>query len=388
MPGQPDDSASSSSSSSTTSATTSSTHKPELLITFACVDPTVYEQLSSHFTLHTVCLPMQLHPAISGHAPTLPVPSGEGHDPSRRWQDWACSTPAQVVDYLHRHPVDALLCVGPTSITRDVLQAASPRLRHVATVSVGYNHIDVDEAVKQGVSVSNVPGTLDETTADLTVALMLAAARRLIEAAQAVKEGTWTVWRNQWMLGKDVAGSTVGIVGLGRIGMRVAHRLHFGFGCRVLYCGQREKPTEAAKVHATFVSFDDLLQQSDFVVPQCPLTPATRHMFSTAQFARMKRDAVFINTTRGAVVDQDALLAALRDGTIAAAGLDVTDPEPLPSSHPLVAQSNCVIFPHIGSATHATRLRMLQTAATNVIHTFAGKGEKVLLVDECKNMAA
>ena len=242
--------------------------------------------------------------------------------------------------------------------------------------------------MRRGVLVSTVPGTLEDTTADLTVALMLATARRLIEAAQAVKDGTWGVWRNQWMLGRDVSGSVVGIVGLGRIGLRVAHRLHHGFGCRILYSGTREKPAEAATVNATYLRFDDLLAQSDFVVPQCPLTPATRHLFSSAQFARMKRDAIFINTTRGGVVDQDALLAALREGTIVAAGLDVTDPEPLPSTHPLVSQSNCVIFPHIGSATHATRLRMLQTAANNLVYSVTGQVDKALLVDECKQKTA
>ena len=213
---------------------------------------------------------------------------------------------------------------------------------------------------------------------------MLVAARRLGEAMQAVRDGEWTVWRNSWMLGRDLSNSTVGIVGLGRIGVRVAHRLHFGFGCRILYTGQREKPKEAATVNATFVSFDDLLQQSDFVVPQCPLTPATRHMFSVAQFQRMKRDAVFINTTRGQVVDQDALVTALKEGWIAAAGLDVTDPEPLPKEHPLVGMRNCVVFPHVGSATVETRLRMMQAAANNLVYYLTGKTDKVLLVDECR----
>ena len=377
MPGQPD---------SSSSASSSSSRKPVLLICYTCLDPRVYAQLQQHFTVHMLALPIQLHPAIAHKDPALPVSEGEsqGDQPERRWEEWACATTPQLVDFLRRHPIDALMGIGPTAITAEVFEAAAPRLKHVATVSVGYNHIDMKAAATHDVTVSNVQGTLDETTADLAVALMLCTARRLIEAAQTVTDGSWSVWRNQFMLGKDVSGSTVGIVGLGNIGLRVAHRLRHGFGCKILYSGRREKPAEAATVDATFVSFEELLAQSDFVVPQCPLTPATRHLFSTAQFRAMKPDAIFINTTRGQVVDQDALVAALTEGRIAGAGLDVTEPEPLPNTHPLVGLKNCVIFPHIGSATEATRLRMLQRAADNLVHWSKGEMDKVLLVDTKK----
>lgn len=220
---------------------------------------------------------------------------------------------------------------------------------------------------------------LDDTTADLVVGLMLATARRFVEAAQTVKDGTWTVWRHPWMCGKDVHGSTVGLVGFGRIAQRVAKRLK-AFDCHILYHGPREKPAEAAAVDAEFVSLDDLLARSDFVVPQCPLLPSTRHLFSEPQFERMKRDAIFINTTRGQVVKQEALVTALQKGWIAAAGLDVTDPEPLPTDSPLLSLPNCVILPHIGSATTATRKRMLKTAADNLVNWSKGELDKVHVV--------
>ena len=189
------------------------------------------------------------------------------------------------------------------------------------------------------------------------------------------------MWRNQWMNGTDVYGSTVGIVGFGRIGLCIAKRLR-GFGCRILYSNPREKPREALQVDAEYVSFEALLAASDFVLPQCPLTPATRHLFSAPQFRAMKRSAVFINTTRGQVVDQAALLQALREGWIAAAGLDVTDPEPLSAQHELLQLSNCVVLPHIGSATVACRRAMMQRAADNLVHFSKGELDKVEAVNK------
>ena len=183
------------------------------------------------------------------------------------------------------------------------------------------------------------------------------------------------------MNGTDVYGSTVGIVGFGRIALCIARRLK-GFGCRILYSGPREKKSEAAQVDAEYVTLEALLAQSDFVLPQCPLTPATRHLFGAAQFRAMKPTAVFINTTRGQVVDQDALVQALQEGWIAAAGLDVTDPEPISPQHPLVQLSNCVIVPHIGSATVATRRAMMQRAADNLVHFSKGEMDKVMAVNK------
>jgi lactate dehydrogenase-like 2-hydroxyacid dehydrogenase len=220
--------------------------------------------------------------------------------------------------------------------------------------------------------LGNTPGVLTETTADLTLALLLAAARRLPEAWTAAREGAWGPWQPEWMTGRDVHGSTVGIVGLGRIGAAVAQRL-LGFGCRILYAGPRSRPDLAEPLGATYVSFEDLLRQSDFVSIHCPLNDATRHLFGPDAFAAMKPTAILINTSRGPVVNQEALYTALTAGRIAAAGLDVTTPEPLPVDHPLFSLPNCVILPHIGSASIATRLQMALMAADNLIAGVQGR---------------
>ena len=354
-------------------------HKPHLLVTYVGIDKDVYSQLAQHFHIRTLVLPYDQHPIVAKQPPSLPCPEGEG-ERERPWQDWAPATTEQCIEYVKRAgPVDALMGTLVTPVTKELMDACGGRLKHIASVAVGFNHISMDAAVERGILVSNTPGVLDDTTADLVVGLMLATARRFIEAAQTVKDGTWSVWRHPWLCGKDVHGSTVGLVGLGRIAQRVAKRLK-AFDCHILYTGPREKPKEAAEVGAEYVSFDDLLTRSDFVVPQCPLLPSTRHMFAEAQFERMKRDAIFINTTRGQVVKQDALVTALQKGWIAAAGLDVTEPEPLPVDSPLLSMANCVILPHIGSATTATRKRMLQTAADNLVHWSKGELDKVHVV--------
>ncbi len=262
--------------------------------------------------------------------------------------------------------VDGIYCLLTERIDAELLDAAGDSLKVVSTMSVGYDHVDVNACTERGVRLGNTPGVLTETTAELAFALMLATARRIPEGVHAVKAGEWRTWKPMWLTGQDVHGSTVGIVGLGRIGATFARMLQ-GFECRILYSGPRPKPDVAGPLHAEFASFDDLLAQSDFVVAHCPLTPETRHVFNAAAFARMKPSAIFINTTRGGVVDQDALYHALANGQIRAAGLDVTDPEPLPADHPLLTLDNCVILPHIGSATVATRTKMAIMATQNLL---------------------
>lgn len=261
--------------------------------------------------------------------------------------------------------VAGIYCLINDRVDAQVLDAAGPSLRVVSTMSVGYDHVDVAACAARGVSVGNTPGVLTETTADLTLTLLLATARRIPEAVAAVHNGAWGAWQPEWLTGRDLHGSTVGIVGLGRIGQAVARRL-MGFGCRLLYSGPRPK-AEAAALGADYAPLDALLAQSDFVTLHCPLNAQTHHLINTATLARMKPTAILINTTRGGVVDQDALYRALRTGVIAAAGLDVTTPEPLPTDHPLLALRNCVVLPHIGSATIATRTHMAQMAAENLI---------------------
>jgi lactate dehydrogenase-like 2-hydroxyacid dehydrogenase len=238
-------------------------------------------------------------------------------------------------------------------------------------MAVGYDNIDVAACTMRGIPVGNTPGVLTDTTADLTLALMLATLRRIVEAAEFVKQDRWQTWRPMELAGRDLSGSTVGIVGLGRIGKAVARRLR-GFDSRLLYT-QPETDPEAASLGASYVHLDALLEASDVVTLHCPLNDSTRGLIGAEELARMKPSAVLINTSRGPVVDQAALHNALRRGDIGAAGLDVTDPEPMRADHPLLALSNVVILPHIGSASIATRTRMASMAADNLLAGLRGE---------------
>ena len=268
--------------------------------------------------------------------------------------------------------VDGIYCLLTERIDAELLDAAGPQLKVVSTMSVGYDHVDAPALRARGVLLGNTPGVLTETTADLALALLLATARRLPEGWSAVKEGAWGPWQPLWMTGRDLYGSTVGIVGLGRIGAAVGRRL-LGFGCKLLYSGPRPHPDLAGPLGAVYTSFDDLLAQSDFVTIHCPLNEQTRDLFDARAFARMKPSAILVNTSRGPVVDQDALYTALTSEQIAAAGLDVTTPEPLPADHPLLSLPNCVVLPHIGSATVATRVQMALMAADNLLAGVEGR---------------
>ena len=244
-----------------------------------------------------------------------------------------------------------------------------PRLRVVATMAVGYDNIDVPACTARGVLLTNTPGVLTDATADLAFALLLAAARRLTEGERAVRGGTWGPWDPNWLLGRPVAGATLGIVGPGRIGAAVARRAG-GFGMRVLYHGRHEVPDFPGERAATL---DALLAASDYVSMHVPLTPETALMCDAEFFARMQPHAIFVNTTRGGVVDQRALLAALRAGVIGSAALDVTTPEPLPPDDPLLTAPNLVVAPHLGSATLETRTQMAHLAVDGLLAALAGE---------------
>ncbi|KAJ8247801.1 hypothetical protein GJAV_G00250680 [Gymnothorax javanicus] len=259
-----------------------------------------------------------------------------------------------------------LLCMLSDRIDTEVLDAAGPNLKVISTLSVGFDHLAINEIKKRGVRVGYTPDVLTDATAELTVALLLATSRRLPEATQEVKSGGWSSWKPLWMCGHGLSGSTVGVIGLGRIGLAIARRLKpFGVK-RLLYSGRSAKP-QAAEVEGEFVALDTLLSESDFVVVSCSLTPDTQGLCDKAFFSKMKSTAVFVNTSRGSVVNQEALYEALSSGQIAAAGLDVTTPEPLPTDHPLLTLKNCVILPHIGSATYSTRGTMGVLAANNLL---------------------
>lgn len=252
------------------------------------------------------------------------------------------------------------------------LLVACPRLRVISNMAVGYDNVDPAVAAAAGVWLTNTPGVLAETTADMAFAVLLAAARNVAFSDRETRAGAWRTWSPTGYLGVDAFGATLGIVGLGEIGQAVARRAR-GFSMRLLYTGRTRKPAAEEALGAEFVVLDDLLRQSDFVSVHTPLTAETRGLMGAPQFALMKATAILVNTSRGQVVDQDALVDALRTGAIGGAALDVTDPEPLPATHPLFGFANVVITPHIASASLATRSRMAEMAAANIIAVLAGR---------------
>jgi glyoxylate reductase len=267
--------------------------------------------------------------------------------------------------------LDGLYCLLTEKIDEELLDAAGPQLKVVSLMAVGYDSVDVAACTRRGIPVGNTPGVLTEATADLTLALLLATARQVARAAEAVKAGKWRTWEPLGYTGPDVYGSTVGIIGLGRIGLAVARRLH-GFNVRLLYYSRRSTPL-AAEVGATWVDLDTLLAESDFVTLHTPSTPETRHFINAERLRQMKPTATLINTARGDVVDQHALIEALRAGVIAYAGLDVTTPEPLPVDSPLLSLPNALVLPHIGSASFSAREKMATMAAENLLAGLAGE---------------
>ena len=267
--------------------------------------------------------------------------------------------------------VDALLCLLTDNIDAGVIEAGQG-LRVVSTMAVGYDHIDVAACSRKGILVTNTPGVLTETTADFAFALLLAAARRLPEAERAVREGRWSTWHPSFLLGQDVAGATLGIVGLGAIGAAVARRAR-GFDMRILYYSRTRRPELEEELGVTYTPLENLLADADFVSVHVPLTADTRHMFNADAFNRMKPGAIFINTARGAVVDESALLRALESQRIAAAAIDVAEAEPVPKHDMLLRMPNLLVTPHIASASVATRQRMARMAVDNIVEALEGK---------------
>ncbi len=274
---------------------------------------------------------------------------------------WPERLPPPRSELLARAPeLDGLLSTLTDRIDAELIEAA-PRLRAISNYAVGVDNVDVEAASARGIAVGNTPGVLTESTADLAVALMLGIARRLAEGEAFVRAGEWRTWEPGLMLGRDLHGATAGIVGYGRIGQAVGRRLE-GFGCELVTTSR-----------SGGVSLEELLERADFVTLHCPLTPDTRGLIGEAALRRMKPTAYLVNTARGPIVDTAALVAALHDGEIAGAALDVTDPEPLPGDHPLLAAPNALVVPHVGSATHDTRGRMAEIAVDNLLAGLAGE---------------
>jgi len=269
--------------------------------------------------------------------------------------------------------VDGLLTLLTDRIDLALMEAA-PKLKVISNLAVGYDNIDVPEATRRGIVVGNTPEVLTETTADLAFALLMAAARRVVEADNYTGKGRWKTWGPMVLLGQDIHHATLGIVGLGRIGAEVAKRAR-GFNMKVLYYDQvRRSEEEERQLGVEYVSEPmKLLSSADFITVHVPLLPQTHHLIGAAEFATMKPTAVFINTSRGPVVDQKALYEALKFGQIFAAAIDVTEVEPISPDDPLLTLDNLIITPHIGSASFATRRNMALMAAENLLAGLRGE---------------
>lgn len=267
---------------------------------------------------------------------------------------------------------DGLLSLMTEKIDRSFLQQAS-HLNIIANMAVGYDNIDVEAAKEYDITITNTPDVLTETTADLTFALLMATARRLMEGSDLIRQNQWGNWSPFTLAGTDVFGKKLGIVGMGRIGEAVARRAA-GFNMDVVYYNRSRKEKVEEDLSVDYNSFDELIQTSDYIVSLLPMTNETENIFNQDTFEQMKSDAIFINASRGGVVDEAALFEALKHNKIQAAGLDVFKDEPIGANHPFVELPNAVLLPHIGSATVATREKMITLAIENIAKVF--KGEK------------
>jgi lactate dehydrogenase-like 2-hydroxyacid dehydrogenase len=287
-------------------------------------------------------------------------------------QVWMDELPPMRADLLERvKGVQGILSLLTDRIDDAVIESAGPQLKVISNMAVGVDNIDLAAATRRGIPVGHTPGILTDATADFTFALMMAAARRVVEGERYVREGKWKTWGPTLLLGRDVAGATLGIIGYGRIGKAVSRRAE-GFGMRILFCDPNQaQPVDGDRAKA--VDLDTLLRESDFITLHTPLNEATHHLINAAAFAKMKPTAILINTARGPIVDPEALYQALKEKRIFAAGLDVTEPEPLPANSLLLTLDNLVIAPHIASASQSTRSMMAQIAAENLLAGLRGE---------------
>jgi glyoxylate reductase len=266
---------------------------------------------------------------------------------------------------------DALLTLLTDRIDARIM-AAAPRLRVISNMAVGYDNIDVQEASRRAILVTNTPGILTKTTADFAFALLVAAARRVVEADRYTREGRWKTWGPQILLGQDLHDATLGVMGLGGVGLEVAKRGR-GFGMRVLYYDRIRRPKEERRYRLAYVEPDQLLAESDFISLHVPLTAETHHLIGERELSLMKPTAVLVNTARGAVVDQRALWRFLKERRIAAAAIDVAEQEPIAPDDPLLGLDNIIITPHIASASVATRMAMAKMAVDNLLAALRGE---------------
>ncbi|KAI4503969.1 hypothetical protein M0802_001372 [Mischocyttarus mexicanus] len=327
--------------------------------------------------LHTTLMNMANKPKVLVTRPDIP---GKGLNLLQEQCDivmWNKQTPIPRSELLSKVlGVSAIFCTLTDKIDEEVLNTAGEQLKVVATMSVGTDHLDLKALKNRNIKVGYTPNILTNATAELIVGLLLTTSRRLLEANKAVYSGEWKAWAPTWMCGTGLANSTVGIVGLGRIGCKVAEYLKPFDVSRILYTSRTVKQ-EASKFNGEKVELDKLLAESDFVIVTVALTSDTKELFNTKTFEKMKRSAIFINASRGEVVNQKSLIDALKNGMIKAAGLDVTTPEPIPLDNELLKLDNCVIFPHIGSATIETREKMAEITAENILAVLKGTPDEM-----------
>lgn len=286
------------------------------------------------------------------------------------WEEEDVPVPRAVLEEKIEN-IDGLFCLLTETIDEELLQKAK-QLKVISNMAVGYNNIDVAAATEKGIFVTNTPGVLTETTADLTFALLMATARRIVEASDFLREGSWKTWSPMLLTGQDIYGATLGIIGMGRIGESLAKRAK-GFDMRILY-HNRSRKEEAEKTWGIeYADLDSLLRESDFVCVMTPYTEETRNLIGDRELSLMKKSAILINTARGGIVNEAALYEALKQNKIWAAGLDVFEQEPVDPDHPLLTLPNVVTLPHIGSASIQTRTRMAELAAANLIQGVMGE---------------
>ncbi|MBP2239846.1 glyoxylate reductase [Cytobacillus eiseniae] len=289
------------------------------------------------------------------------------------WDDEYSPVPQ---DVLEEQIIDAdgLLCLLTETINKELLEKAT-KLKVISNMAVGYNNIDIATASKKGIIITNTPDVLTETTADLTFALLMATARRIPEASAYLRDGKWSTWSPMLLTGQDIYQSTIGIIGLGRIGEALAKRAK-GFNMNILYHNRNRKPEVEVALGIQYTSIEELLRNADFVCIMTPYTTETKNMIRKEHFRMMKNSAIIINTARGGIINEHDLYQALVDKEIWAAGLDVFEQEPLPLNHPLLTLPNVVTLPHIGSASITTRVKMAEVAATNLHQAINGETPK------------
>ncbi len=292
------------------------------------------------------------------------------------WDEEEVPVPRQILEEKIEN-IHGIFCLLTDTIDQALLERGK-HLKAISNMAVGYNNIDISYARKLGIPVTNTPDVLTETTADLTFALLMVTARRITESERYLREGKWQTWSPMLLTGQDIYGATLGIIGMGRIGEALAKRAN-GFSMNVLYHNRNRKYNVEKKLGVSYAELHKLLEQSDFVCVMTPYTKETHHLIADKELKQMKRTAVLINTSRGGVVDEQALYDALVNGEIWGAGLDVFEQEPLPHDHPLLQLDQVVATPHIGSASIATRLKMAQLAATNLIQMLNGQKNQYII---------